>query len=121
MVYEPYKRAMENNQSVYFETQSQARNARTASRGLLSGAQWHPLDSANRSSLERPSRTVSPQKSMPSAVPGLQFLPAEKLLCVFERIFYRPAVRQTTHHLGRFHGYISRKKKSSFFCLVDRG
>ena len=71
MVYGPYKRTMATDCRIYSEAQGTARKVRAATTGLPRSAQWHSLDITNRSTLGRPSRMVSPEKHLPSAVLGM--------------------------------------------------
>jgi transposase len=70
-VYGPYKRTMAQNRTVYSETKSPAGKIGTTTARPASSPQRYPLDFTDRGTLGRFARTVSTQKHLPSALPGV--------------------------------------------------
>ena len=71
MIYGSDKRTVAADCRVHSQAQSHARDPWTSTTGSTGCYEWDLMDSSNGCSLERPTRTISPQEHLPSAFPGM--------------------------------------------------
>ena len=132
-VYGPYKRTMAKNRTVYSKTKSPAGKIRPTTARPASSPQRYPLDFADRGALGRPTRAVSAQKHLPSAVPGVDRIrglrqdsdgvsqgPQRSWRHRLERRFYRWNIRSGKKR-GDGVGKTKRGKGTKIMGLTDGG